>query len=551
MKVSDNVCMSKQEEKKPNEVQVKVTVKVPTVEVLDDAKYPKSDYQLYRAFAMIQKENLLYYKTLKRLNILSTPHFTLSCGGIGFDPKDKKVYMILNENAIRKADVEDVAGLCEHEVGHLLYEHIFFEVFINNEMADKQLLNQSYDYTINENAYFIKSRLDKIKANENSMLKNGCFLDDLKKQIPELAKKEASDIHSFEIYKLLVKQKEQQQKEQKEKQNQQKQKSQVQEQQDDSQSGGDQEGDQESSSGKPSNSQGKGKPQKNQKGSGGKQKQDQQASSGQGDNGESDDQGQEQNEQGHGGFDTHGVYDVEVDENGDAQIKENTNKKTDLEKDQQKADIQKAVKEALLSAIEDLKKENLLDTAVGQLGGDLQRLVKDMIRAKTDKTVIYDFVTSLQVGVKRSWMKLNPRFPMINRGKKKLKKPTIVQGIDSSGSMDCDEFRGMIIFMITECLDMCEELHIVVGDTSKKWAIQINNKFEFNVETINFTGYGGTDMNFVSEYAKEVEADGIILHTDGDLCREYNDQEIPTKFFIYGDHGKEVPGFENYRVYPE
>lgn len=518
------------DEKELNEKTLKVVIKNPNaLTPEEDKSLPASDIQLYRAFGLIEQHNLLYYKTLKRLNILSTPDFTLSCGGIGYSAKENKVYMLLNENAIRRANEKDVAGLCEHEIGHLLYEHIFSEVFFNNQSADKKLLNQSYDYVINENAHFIRTRLKEIKENPKSMLNKGCFLDDLRKKTPEIEKKDAAEIHSFEIYKLLLKQKQEQ-----EKKNQGKK-------QDKLFSKNKKKGEEESQKGQGEDQDNCGE-NGDEQGSDDQNPQDNQS-------GSSQEQGDDQDDK---GFDTHGVFDVELDENGDAHIKEHSeNGKTELEKDQQKADIQKAVKDALLNAIQDLKRENKLEQAVGQLGSNLQKLVKEMIKSKTDKTVIYDFVTSLQIGSKRTWLKFNKRFPMINRGKKKIKKPILVQGIDASGSMNCDEFRGMITYQINECLDMCEELYIVVGDTEQKWAIKINSKFEFDVETIEFTGYGGTDMNFVSEYAKKVDADGIVLHTDGDLFRPYDDQGISTIFFIYGDHGKEVSGFENYRVYPE
>lgn len=506
-------------------------------------KLPDSDVQLYQAFAQIQRENLLYYKAMKKLNILCTPQFTKAAGGIGYDPRSRKVYMLLNEEQVRSANVKDVSGLCEHEMGHLLYEHIFYDYFVNYQAANKNWMNMAQDYIINENSFFIKSRYAEIKADDKSMLKNICYLEELKVQIPELQGKNSDDLHSIEIYKLIAKFKKEEQKKAKQ---QQKQQGQSQGQGEQSQDSQDSQGDQESQngqsgqSGQPSDQQqGKGKNQKSPKG---------QKSQDKGDNESQSGEGQEDEYQ---GIDAHGVYEIEVDENGNEVIKDLTDKKDPMEADQIKSDMGKAVKEALVQAIDELKKEGKLEQAVGQLGSHLKKLIKEMIRSKTDKTVILDFVTSLQIGEKRTWLKLNKRFPMINRGKQHLKRPCIVEAIDSSGSMWSEEFQAMIIYQISELVEICDELYIVVGDTAMKWSKKIESRFDFNVETIEFVGSGGTDMNFASEFAESVGADGIVLHTDGDFCRKYDDRGIPTKIFLYGDHAVEVPDFENYRVYPE
>lgn len=566
--------MNKNEDQKSKKEVSKPKLKLPMLRAKltpeEDKNLPSGDIQLYQAFDLIQKNNLLYYRSMKKLNILSTPDFTLSCGGIGYNPTNRKVYMLLNENDVRRNSVPDVAGLCEHEQGHLLYEHIFMDFFINNQATDHDKMNQGQDYIINDNCHFIRTRLNEIVNNEKSMLKNGCFLENLYKVVPKLKEKH-DELHSLDVYKALV-ELEQQQKQQ-QKQNQQSQKGQKSDQQGQGQSG-DQDSDSDDNQDSDSSQNGKKDQKKKNKGNK-KQDQNAQGSDDQQDQDSNGDQGQDQQQNGQGqgddqngeidqhgntlktkkphsgGFDLHDIMHIQEDENGDAQIVGTLADLSPEEQAQAKAEMGREVKGSFLQAIEELKREGKLDQAVGQLGASFKHIVKKLIRAKTDKTVIFDFVTSLQIGKKSTWTKLNKRFPMVNRGKVKLKRPCLVVGIDDSGSMWSDEFQSMIVYQVQELSQVCETLYVVAGDCQKTFELKIENRFSFKPEMIEFIGGGGTDMNFVAEFAESVGADGILLHTDGDFYKKYDNRNIPTKVFLYGNHCKEVPDFENFRVYPE
>ena len=142
------------------------------------------DFKLYEAFRLIEKENLLYFRTLKRMNFLVKKNFR-AIGAVGFDADHSKVYMILKEDTLFTGSEIDIAGLCEHECGHVLYEHIF----ANDEFIgkDPSTLNQAQDYIINDSCHYITKRIKEIQdPKTKSVLRGGCFYPELQQRIPEL-----------------------------------------------------------------------------------------------------------------------------------------------------------------------------------------------------------------------------------------------------------------------------------------------------------------------------------------------------------------------------
>jgi len=99
-------------------------------------KEKEADLKLYSAFRLIEENNLLYFRVMKKLNFIVQPEFPY-VGAVAFNKKNNKIYITLQEEAVLNGDAKDIAGLCEHECGHILYEHIF------NQMAkvDHQMMN--------------------------------------------------------------------------------------------------------------------------------------------------------------------------------------------------------------------------------------------------------------------------------------------------------------------------------------------------------------------------------------------------------------------------
>lgn len=119
-----------------------------------------------------------------------------------------------------------------------------------------------------------------------------------------------------------------------------------------------------------------------------------------------------------------------------------------------------------------------------------------------------------------------------------------------SGSMDNPEIRMMIADQAYQLINISKELHIVVGDTVLQFAIHVESENDFSVDTIEFKGGGGTNLQFGWDYAESVGADGVICDTDG-YIDPIDDKGIPSMFYLYGEQIKEIEGYENYKVFPE
>lgn len=432
-----------------------------------------ADIKFSESLRLLENNQLFYYEILRRINFVIDPRFKKAIGGIGYDPKGKKIYYFLDQDAVIKNSyfnekgilinpensLKDLAGLTEHECGHLLYDHIFYV----DKSKDEKLDNMAKDYIINDSGSFLGLRYDEIKdPKNNSILANGCFFRELSELIPELKGKTANDFTSNQIYEILQSNKDKLPK-------------------------------------SPSR------------------------------------------------FDEHSVLKVSVDENGDLQIESGEGMQLTEEESQ---NLSSEVKKVLSNTIQDLKDKGKLGKAIGQMKGDLADKITEMMKSKTDREVAFNFTHSLKNGRKASWTRLNKRYPYLAKGRVKDKKPILVRGIDTSGSMNNDELRQMIAYQVYQLVDICKELHIVVGDTEMQFAIHITDPSQFDIETISFSGGGGTILQFIWDYAEEVGADGVICDTDG-YIGSIDDKGIPSLFYLYGQDHKEIEGYENYRVFPE
>jgi predicted metal-dependent peptidase len=430
------------------------------------------------------------------MNFIIEPGFP-AIGAVGFDPVKKKVFMILQREALldihgNKSLVEDVAALTEHECGHVLFEHIFNFDKSNNQM----LMNVAQDMIINDCCHFIISRPEIHAKDSKSILAKGCFFKNAKEKYPVLKDADSKEITSVQLYKIL---KEQAEKEQKDKEGQ-----------------GDGEG---------------------QKGQGGP--------------GEKGEKGQGQPGSGMPNglgepFDSHEQYEISEDADGNEVIKK-TDKQNSSKQEQEMASELKSI---VGEAIQQLDREGLLNKAIGQLSGQIQMGIKSMIRSRTDKNSVFQFFNSLPISMKRKWTKLHRRYPYLAKGKRTIKKPKLVMVIDTSGSMGGDTLFGMIQHQCEVLVSRCEQLWIVVGDTQLEYSVFVKHKSQFTGEMIQFAGGGGTNMQFGWDFAKEHDLDGVIMHTDGHIGN-FDDHGLETIFYLYGEGCHEQDGYQNVRVYPE
>lgn len=452
----------------------------------------KADNKLYNAFRLLEKNNILYYEVLKRINYIVDPKFHLSIAGIGYDPSSKKVYMILNENALIEGSVEDVAGLIEHECGHSIYEHIMLE---KNSSKDPRTLNMAQDYIINESGQYLGKRYEEIKdPKNNSILAKGCFFKDIEPIYPELKGKTGNDFTSNQLYDILIKNEDNQ------------------------------------NQNKDSNGQSGGK--------NNKLKQEQ----GKGQESNQSEQGESSRSE---GFDEHGVLEVSEKEDGSLEIKGKIN-------DTQAQELSNEIKSVIRESIEKLKRDNQLAKGIGQVGGQIGLILTEMIKTRTDKNAVIDFVAKIDSEEKKTFFKLNKRYPYLARGRRMKKQPIVVVGCDTSGSMGGETFFKMILDQIEKVKSICKEVHVVCGDVGLCSVVLIDDLKNFDPTKINFKGGSGTNLQFIWDYAESIEADGVLVHTDGEIPA-FDDKTIDTMFFTYGEGNisSQIESYQHVKVYAE
>lgn len=481
-----------------------------------------ADVRLMRAFRLLEENNLLYFRVLRQVNILIDPEFQAPAG-VAFNSKNNKVYMIFKEDVLVNGSDKDIAGLCEHECGHVFLEHIFNQ----DPGVNHALMNIARDLLINDSCLFITDRIDEIK-NSGGVLSKGCFFKDFQKKYPVLQKYNSQDLTSLQLYEILKKEaKEEQKQNQSGKGQQQKGQGEGQ-----GQSEGSDQGDGQPQEGNGSGKPGKGKPKKDQES-------DQSQSGCQGEN-------QEQSEDGQG-FDSHEIYEITEDENGNEKATPVSGKKAE----DQKEVMSNVVKGLLNDAIEQLRREGQLSKAIGQLRGAMAFHVQEMIKSRTDKNSIFNFITRLPVGAKRTWTKLHRRYPYLAKGKRKDRKAKVLMVVDTSGSMGGETLFKLIAHQAQILVNRCEQLCIVTGDTQLETMTMFKRKNDFQPEKIAFAGGGGTDLQFGWDYAKEHGFDGVIVHTDGHIG-QFDDHGKKTIFYLYGENNAaEIEGYQNIYVFPE
>lgn len=480
-------------------------------DMTDQEKYQEADKQLFRAFRLLEENNLLYFKVLKKMNFLIDPTFQ-HIGAVGYNKKNGQIYMILQQDAMLQGSREDVAGLTEHECGHVLYEHIF-DI---DSKHDHQLMNICQDLIINDSCHYIVSRMNDILAQgSKSILSGGCFFSEFQKKYPVLKNHESQNLTSVQLYNLL---KEDFKKDQ-------------------DQQGKDQQSQDSEGS---SNGQGQG------------QSQDQQENESQGDsqgNKESS-KGQSKDSQGKNKgnqtLDSHDQYEIVKDENGQEKAVKVTDQKNQAELN---SEVKAKIKEMMGEALEQLKREGKLEKAIGQLSGQMKILVQDLVKSRTDKNSIFNFLTRLSIGTKRKWTKLHRRYPYQAKGSRKNKKPKLALVIDTSGSMGSEELFELIQHQSLVLVNRCEQLWIVVGDTRMEYSMFVKRKNQFKVSDVIFKGGGGTNLQFGWDFAKENNLDGVIVHTDGHIGK-FNDHNLKTIFYLYGKGNLEQGGYQNIQVFP-
>lgn len=459
------------------------------------------DAKIYEALRLVLKENFFYYYSQQNL-IISVLKNRKTIAGVGYNPKTKKFYLLFNEESVLKASVLDLAGLIQHECNHILFNHPnsnLLENFLkirprlneiknkikNADSESKLGLNQEYSQIMKE----YKKEHSLLNKAQDYLINEACSF--INKRYQQEFKQE----NCFSILKH-----------------------------------GCFYGDLQNVFPEIKNipyenwtafSLYKFLKTKNQEST----------------LDESFDESEisivEDN-----GID--GVRELSSEEMSQESNQQALKEALDRMSDEKKSMIFEAIKKS-----QEQKKD--LKQILDQVSGSLKIDIESMIACKTNKGYLMQFVKSVkQQKYKKTWKRLHRRYPYQAKPKREIKRANMVMGIDSSGSMLTPELKDMIAYQVNKLSQSCDNLWVVVGDTRLVYKVLIKNHKDFSLEKIRFVGGGGTSLQFMWDFSKEVKADGLIVNTDGYIS-PFDDKGINTLFFIY-PNGLNVEGYKNIRV---
>jgi predicted metal-dependent peptidase len=207
-----------------------------------------------------------------------------------------------------------------------------------------------------------------------------------------------------------------------------------------------------------------------------------------------------------------------------------------------KEEIRKAIKDAANDALSTQK-------SFGNMPSNLSKEIFEMLKSKTNYLqIIQSFATSVKDSDRtRTWTRQHRKYPNQTPGRRREYKPTLIMGLDTSGSMWSDKIQTLMTSEIKALKEVCSSLWLVMGDTCEAARIDLNDK-DFDVTKFKLKGGGGTDLQFIFDAAKELKADGIICHTDG-YIPDFEGHNIQTMFFIYpGGHEVKPDKYKNHMI---
>lgn len=184
---------------------------------------------------------------------------------------------------------------------------------------------------------------------------------------------------------------------------------------------------------------------------------------------------------------------------------------------------------------------------IGNLPAEIKLRLDELTKSSTNYRLIQQlFVGSLRSPeVERTWTRRSRRYPDLVKGKRHIFHPKLVFVIDTSASMDDPKVRSAIAGEIKALSQVCKDCWIIAGDTKETFRTQVKNG-RLKAE-LAFKGGGGTDLQFGFNFAKSLNADGVICYTDGYLPPTMNSLGIKTLFCIY-PNGKDVPNHKNIKM---
>lgn len=201
-------------------------------------------------------------------------------------------------------------------------------------------------------------------------------------------------------------------------------------------------------------------------------------------------------------------------------------------------EMEAKVRKHIAKAHKKSKADSRSDNGIGKVAGDLIAEVIQTINVKKNyKQILTNFAyKTIDKKAKRSWIRPSRRYPGQSPGRKQQRKPHVLMAFDTSGSMWDDDVMGNFKGQLSQLLNVCEAVTVVMGDTTETFRGDAR-KDKNILNKLKFSGGGGTSLQFMWDVAKEIKADGIICNTDG-YINEPDTHNIPTVFMIY-PHGQE------------
>ena len=210
--------------------------------------------------------------------------------------------------------------------------------------------------------------------------------------------------------------------------------------------------------------------------------------------------------------------------------------------DEQKQDIEDKIKRDLKDIVGKLDSQN---KSMGNIPSELEVLIESLKKSKSNfKQNLNMFLNSCKRDdFKKTWYKINKRYPYAQKGRKYERKPVLAIGLDLSGSMINEETLALMNYEVQMYAKECRELWLIAGDTKLNLLEQIKNGKCDLAKIISKKGGGGTDLQFMWDKARDLKVDGLICHTDG-YIPDFKDMGVKTLFAVYPG-GKKIDGYKN------
>jgi len=190
--------------------------------------------------------------------------------------------------------------------------------------------------------------------------------------------------------------------------------------------------------------------------------------------------------------------------------------------------------------------KNVIEKNEGKFQGlgnaEIDRIVKERLKTEYNfKSLFQNSVKkTLRDETKKSWKKISRRMAGIIKGEKKSNIPKVLLVVDTSGSIN-DKVLAQINWQI-DYLSKYYSFTVVWGDEKLEGHEDIKKGKKVNIE---FSGGGGTNLNFYYDIQKKENFDLIIFDTDGLIPPLPRDCTAKKLFCIYGEYSRQVGGYKN------